>query len=201
MTSYVALHVRRMMSALLIMKGGARTMLSVHTKAKLEWAEILIGSTYITNRARDTVVVGYSSTRRCRVSTPTPWCNHANLNPYDYVHLMYYLSTVDQIYGTSFRPIDGPEEWPTHEGNMIPNANHLREQERPQHSRIWNEMNWTQGFEPHCSNTVGHTRGNCPSIPLSRMICLACHTMGHNRRTCPTTKRSNRNPNPTGRTV
>ncbi|CAN0925891.1 hypothetical protein LINGRAHAP2_LOCUS35004, partial [Linum grandiflorum] len=94
-------------------------------------------------------------------------CNSVNLNPYDYVNLMFNVSTIHDIYKTSFRPINGPEDWPTHEGKLIPNESLHRAQGRPKHSRIRNEMDWTDGVAPHCStcNGEGHTRGNCPSIP------------------------------------
>ena len=37
-------------------------------------------------------------------------CNKMNFNPFEYVHVMFRLSTITQIYGTSFCPIDGLED-------------------------------------------------------------------------------------------
>ena len=124
-------------------------------------------------------------------------CNVVNLNPYHFVHPMFKLSTIAKIYAVSFRPIDGPEDWAQHGGpEIIPNRNLLGFQGRPRHTRIHNEMDWTEDIEPHCTacNQDGHRRGQCPTVPTSQMVCPVCHTLGHNRRTCPTTQRTTRRP-------
>ncbi|KAL4306254.1 uncharacterized protein LOC107646853 [Arachis ipaensis] len=94
-------------------------------------------------------------------------CSHARIDWRGFVHLVYRMESVFNVYRLEFRPIGHEDDWPSYEGRIQPNPMMMRVKKgRPVNSRIRNNM-----------DDVEHTR---------EKRCSLCRQPGDTRKTCPT---------------
>ncbi|KAL4344474.1 hypothetical protein AHAS_Ahas11G0182000 [Arachis hypogaea] len=96
-------------------------------------------------------------------------CSHARLDWKRYVHPMYRMESVFNIYISEFRPIGHKDDWPSYDGSRIqPKPRMMRvKRGRPVSSKIRNNIDDVEySKEKRCGlcRQVGHTRQTCTAL-------------------------------------
>ncbi|XP_057719828.1 uncharacterized protein LOC130934258 [Arachis stenosperma] len=96
-------------------------------------------------------------------------CSHARLDWKRFVHPVYHMESVFNIYRSEFRPIGHEDDWPSYDGPRIhPKHQTMRVQRgRPVSSRIRNNMDDVKhNGEKQCGlcRQSRHTRRTCTAL-------------------------------------
>lgn len=98
--------------------------------------------------------------------------NHLYMDPMDYVHDCYKVTTYLSCYGNGLGPINGREMWPTTDHPVILPPDVKKRAGRPKKARR---------REPEEQEPVDPTRVGRKGV---KMTCGKCGQVGHNRRSC-----------------